>query len=185
MDVLAYDPDLVIVMENINDLTIPYRAALTGDAVDQNYLVRYGSKEMTGAIDQDDVVPIRVLRAVGNRLRPDPPREPLVGPVDVEPGAALFERNLKSITGIAAVHGVPLLLLLTMPLADSIWRKCVSGRVHRRIGGTGNSGFGWAVDLAMRRGGWWVVGRGYWPAGRQGCVFTNPKRQRGPASHPR
>jgi lysophospholipase L1-like esterase len=117
-DVLAYQPDLVIVMENINDLTIPYRAALSGEAVDQNYLVRYGRKEMTGAVDQDDVVPIRVLRALRNRLRPEPPRQPLSVPVDVTPGAALFERNLASIAGIAAVHGVPL-VLLTMPMADS------------------------------------------------------------------
>ena len=118
LDVLAYDPDLLIVMENINDLSVPYLAALTGARVDQNYLVSYGRKPLTGVVEQDDVIPIRVLRALRNQIRPDPPRQPLIGPVDVEPGAALFERNLTSTSAIAAVHGVQL-VLLTMPTADS------------------------------------------------------------------
>jgi len=119
MDVLAYDPDLVIVMDNVNDLTVNYVAEAAGVAVDPNYHVKYGRPEYTSIVGEADVVPSRLWNAIRARLRPgDKPQELHAEAGDISGGLAVFERNLRSMAAIARAHDVGL-IFLTMPVADS------------------------------------------------------------------
>jgi hypothetical protein len=119
-DIVEYEPDMVVVMHNINDLGVNYYALSTGGVVDHNYLVRYGRKSYTGTTDQDDVVLSRTLSAARSRLTraPGADTEWRHGDYDVDAGARIFGRNLHSIVLLAAGRGASV-VLLTMPVAAS------------------------------------------------------------------
>lgn len=119
-DVPSAQPDLLVVMHNINDLTVNYYAAISGRPVDPNYLVKYGRKEYTGVLNEDDVAASRLLRFVRGRLhRPVPPPPASTWRYDLAAGRAIFERNLRQIVALARSQGVPV-VLLTMPRSPSI-----------------------------------------------------------------
>lgn len=121
-DVLQYDPDVLLVMHNVNDLLVAYLAAREGVPVDGSYLVKYGRRELTRDIDDRDVVVSRLWRTLSGRLaalRAVPAERPVLdGSYDLAPAIALFERNLASIAAVARAHGVAP-LLLTMPVSRS------------------------------------------------------------------
>ena len=113
---VEHDPDMVLVMHAVNDLTVNYTAAALGREVDPHYLVKYGGKGYTGEIDAGDIVLSRVGRGIRNRLWPR--REASLPPpawaYDMERGVGFFSRNLRSIAHWAAAEGVEV-ALLTMP----------------------------------------------------------------------
>lgn len=114
--VLPCQPDLVLVMHNVNDLLVVYSAASLGLPVDPSYHVKYARKSLTGYLDESDVVISRLFAFVGDRwarLVPPPPRPPLQD-YDLEPGLRIFERNLRSTIAVARANGAEV-VLLTMP----------------------------------------------------------------------
>ena len=48
LDLLEYDPDLVLVMHAVNDLTVAYDAAHVGSEVDGHYAAKYSQPGFTG-----------------------------------------------------------------------------------------------------------------------------------------
>ena len=120
LDLLQYRPDMVLVMDHVNDLSVSYHAWRAGEPVDANYLVKYGRREATGVVAESDLVFSRVLHSAGARLADlvaRPPAEP-AAPAAIEPGRALFQRNLASQIAVAREHGVAI-VLITMPMASS------------------------------------------------------------------
>jgi lysophospholipase L1-like esterase len=122
-DLVQYRPDMILVMENINDLTVNYTASLRGKPLDANYLVKYGEKAYTGARSEEDVVISRLLRAVRARMpgvRDD--SAATWASQDVGTGRALFQRNLRSIAAVARAHGItPVLVTQPAAASDSLY----------------------------------------------------------------
>ena len=119
-DLLQYQPDMILVMHNINDLSVNYYAWHAGRPVDANYLVKYGQPAVTGVITDHDVVLLRVWHSVSARIadllrRPPPTLPPTY---DISLGLGFFKRNLADIVAVARAHGVAV-ALLTMPMCDS------------------------------------------------------------------
>ncbi len=123
LDVLQYQPDLVLVLHNINDLMVVYYAGSQGRPVDPNYKVKYTRKSLTGVIDDSDVVVSRLLAFIRGRLERLSPKAPIptLEHYDLETGRCIFERNLKSIVAVARAHGSEV-VLVTMPVARSTAR---------------------------------------------------------------
>jgi lysophospholipase L1-like esterase len=113
---VEHDPDMILVMHAVNDLTVNYAAAAQGREVDPHYLVKYGARGYTGEIDAGDVVLSRVVRGIRNRLWPrrEASLPPTAWAYDLERGVGFFSRNLRSIAHWAAAEGVEV-GLLTMP----------------------------------------------------------------------
>jgi len=118
LDVLPYAPNVVLLMQCLNDLVVVYAAGALDRPIDGSYHVRYGRKDRTGVIDDSDVVLWRsfdFVRSRLERLRASPPSPPLER-YDLEAGARLFRRNLESFAAVARVHGV-LPVFVTEPVA--------------------------------------------------------------------
>lgn len=119
-DLLRYEPDLVLVMHNVNDLTVNYYAAALGRPTDPNYLAKYGLKRFTAVVDESDVVVSRLWHSVRARARdlfePEPPGVP--DHYDLGPGLEVFRRNLRNLAALARANGCEI-LLLTMPVSRS------------------------------------------------------------------
>jgi len=116
LDVLPYQPDLVLVMHNVNDLLVVYSAATQGRPLDSSYHVKYAHKSLTGYKDESDVVVSRLVSFVRDRwarLFPPPPRPPLQD-YDLQAGLRIFERNLRSTIAVARANGAEV-VLVTMP----------------------------------------------------------------------
>lgn len=119
LDVLDYEPDFVIVMHNVNDLVVNYRAAIRGEPVDSHYLVAYGEKRMTGDVTEADIVISRLAHAVSRRLEAlRQPDEIVPEGYDISAGLVHFTRNLRTIEALTTSRGSEL-ILLTMPLCSS------------------------------------------------------------------
>lgn len=122
-DLVETQPDVVLIMHNINDLTVSYHAAIAGRPVDPNYLVKYGGKGYTGHVDESDVVVSRLAALVRSRLFRDDSNVilPEASMYDLSAGERLFRRNLTSLVRAVDANGaVP--VLLTMPRAnDDAW----------------------------------------------------------------
>jgi lysophospholipase L1-like esterase len=122
-DVLDYEPDVVLVMHNINDLTVNYRAAIAGLPVDGHYRVPFAQKAFTNDMDQGDIVLSRLWHSASLRLAG---RSDIVVPpqYDISTGLRYFKRNLVSLHALAQSSGSRL-VLLTMPVCDSevVYRK--------------------------------------------------------------
>jgi lysophospholipase L1-like esterase len=119
LDVLDYEPDIVIMMHNINDLTVNYYAARDGREVDPHYLAAFGRKSFTGDVDDSDVIVSRLANALYARWsewRQKP--TPLPDTYSIDRGLQYFRRNLRSIDALVADRGSQL-VLLTMPACDS------------------------------------------------------------------
>lgn len=129
LDLVDTDPDLVLIMHNINDLTVSYHAAAEGKAVDPNYLVKYGAKSYAGQVDESDVVVSRLASFLRASLLPTPspdvPSESWV--YDLGEGERLLRRNLGYIVqSVRASGATP--VLLTMPRSgDSRWVDLARG----------------------------------------------------------
>lgn len=123
-DVLDYDPDLVILMHNINDLVVNYYAAVLGLPMDGHYRTPYATKRFTWDVDDTDIVLFRLWHSLRARLS-GPPADAVV-PDDyrIDKGLAYFRRNLRNIHAVAASGGVEI-VLLTMPVCDaeSVYRE--------------------------------------------------------------
>ena len=115
-DVLRYEPDVVIVMHNLNDLTVNYFAARDGSSVDANYLVKYGRQTFIQQVEERDLIVSRLGYSIRRRLRQLFPRtDPSWSEdYDLAPGLALFRRNLRSLAAVARAHDSEL-VALTMP----------------------------------------------------------------------
>src|SRR5690606_12341729 len=106
LDVVDYQPDYVLVMHNINDLGATYDAAQLGEPLDPHYFVTVGQQRVTGDLSEDDIAMSRIGWGVRKRLEDLGGSEPaLVEEYDLEPGLRLFSRNLRSIHGVAGIHG--------------------------------------------------------------------------------
>ena len=130
-DILQYQPDMILVMHNINDLSVNYYAWQAGRPVDPNYLVKYGSREVTGVVTEDDIALSRVWHSIRARLR-DLLRGPQTTPASdysIDRGRVLFMRNLRNIVALARANGVAV-VLLTMPM-------CSDPAVYERTRGDG------------------------------------------------
>ena len=118
-DALEYEPDIVIVMHNINDLTVNYRAAIAGQPVDSHYRVAFTDKAFTGQLDDSDVVLSRVAQSMRSRwaawMQPD---KAVPDTYDITAGRRYFQRNLTNIQALVAARSA-VLTLLTMPLCES------------------------------------------------------------------
>jgi lysophospholipase L1-like esterase len=119
-DVPTFEPDYVLVMHNINDLTVTYYAAREGKPVDAHYRVKYAIDRYTGVIRENDVVLSRFWRLLRDRLERLLPDEPPPDPEDYDlaAGKAIFERNLLTLAALAKAHGIEP-IFLTMPFTDS------------------------------------------------------------------
>ena len=118
-DVLDYEPDIFVMMHNINDLIVNYYAALEGRDVDPHYRVAFGNKFYTGDIDEDDVVVSRFLNAVRSRWEELTQADKIVpSTYSIDKGLQYFQRNLGSIHAVVGDRGSQL-VLLTMPVCDS------------------------------------------------------------------
>lgn len=115
LDLVETQPDIVLIKHNINDLMVTYRAASLGQAIDPNYLVRYGRKRWTGYVDDSDIVVSRVVRAVQSRLRRN---DAVDGEVswqewryEIDSGKYFLRRNLRELVRSVKQSGaVPVLL---------------------------------------------------------------------------
>jgi lysophospholipase L1-like esterase len=118
-DILPYQPDLILVMDNINDLSVNYYAWHAGVPVDPNYQVKYGRRESTGVITGDDIVLWRVGHSVWVRVRDLMRRPPAPPATDyaIDRGRAFFTRNLRNIVALARANGVAV-MLVTTPMCD-------------------------------------------------------------------
>ena len=116
-DVLDYEPDMVLVMDNINDLTVNYHAALAGTPVDAHYLVKFGQKLYTFDLDEDDVIVSRLLQSIRSRLAGTDERT-VPADYDISRGLGFFKRNLANTDALVANAGART-VLLTMPACDS------------------------------------------------------------------
>lgn len=124
LDLVETNPDVVLIMHNINDLTVSYHAALADTVVDPSYLVKYGKKGYTGQVDGSDVVLSRLASLVRSRLlrtSSSPQALPEPSMYDLSAGARFFRRNLVSLVrAVEASGAVP--VLLTMPRSrDPAW----------------------------------------------------------------
>jgi lysophospholipase L1-like esterase len=120
MDVLQYQPDVVLVAHDINDLLVVYYAASLGRPVDANYNVKYDRKSLTSVIDDSDVVVSRLFALIRGRLEhaPPPAPAPALEQYDLETGRRIFERNLRSMVAVARAQGTEV-VFVTMPVARS------------------------------------------------------------------
>lgn len=118
-DLLQYHPDMIVVMHNINDLSVNYFAWHANEPVDANYRIKYGTRGYTGVVDQRDVVMSRVWHSASRRVADllAPPRATPSWDYSIDAGRALFKRNLANIVAVARANGVGV-ILLTMPLCD-------------------------------------------------------------------
>lgn len=130
-------PDMVLVLHNINDLTVTYRAAVRGLEVDPAYLVKYRAKGYTGEVDASDVVLLRTARAITNRFAsPSPPLlPPQAWEYDLQPGLRYFQRNLGLISDLVRGQGGEV-VFLTMPRSSDpeYHRASVAGALPGRAG---------------------------------------------------
>lgn len=119
-DVVEHEPDMIIVMHNINDLLVNYAAARATKAVDPHYKVPYGTKPYTGEISDDDIVLSRVVHSVTSRLKHwrDNASRQSIPDADISGGRAYFKRNLVHLVSLARSNGTAP-VLLTMPIAKS------------------------------------------------------------------
>ncbi len=122
LDVLQYEPDLVLVSDNVNDLRVVYAAANQGVPIDASYRVKYARKRYTGYLDESDVVVSRLVDSLRVHLaallpQNEKPRPPLEG-YDLAPGLAIFERNLRSIVAVARANGADV-VFVTLPASRS------------------------------------------------------------------
>jgi hypothetical protein len=116
--VLEYEPDMVLAMENINDLTVNYYAAIAGTPIDAHYRVKFGQDRFTADLDEDDVVLSRLLHSIRSRVVAHS-GEPIVpSEYDITRGLQLFQRNLANNHALVANRGATF-VLLTMPTCDS------------------------------------------------------------------
>ncbi len=120
LDLPQYEPDLVLVMHNVNDLLVVYSAASQDLPVDASYRVKYGRRIFTHVVDESDVVVSRLLALIRDRLERLRPREPrpVLERYDLEAGLRLFERNLRSLVTLARANGAEV-VLVTMPVHRS------------------------------------------------------------------
>lgn len=120
LDALQYQPDLVLVMHNINDLLVVYGAGAQEQPIDASYRIKYGRKSLTGTLDESDVVLSRLLVFLRERLERlrEAGQPPALERYDLEAGRSIFERNLRSLVAVARAHGAEV-VLVTMPLARS------------------------------------------------------------------
>jgi lysophospholipase L1-like esterase len=116
-DVMDYEPDMVLIMHNINDVAVSYDAARAGRPVDGHYHVRYAQKSFTGVLDNEDVVLSRLWFSFSSRVR-DLLAEPVprLEEYDLAPGRRIFKRNLTWMTAVAREGGAET-VLLTMPFS--------------------------------------------------------------------
>jgi lysophospholipase L1-like esterase len=131
-DVLDYAPDIVLVMHNINDLTVNYRAAVAGRAVDGHYRAVFVDKAFTNDLDESDIVLSRLWHSVSSRLAARPSDIVVPAEYDISKGLEYFRRNLRSIEALASARGSRP-VLLTMPV-------CSSPAVYSRVLETGHRG---------------------------------------------
>ena len=119
-DVVEHEPDMIIVMHNINDLLVNYFAARDQQEVDPHYKVLYGNKSYTGEIGNEDIVFSRVVHSVASRLKrwQNTSAKLTIPDSDISRGRAFFKRNLTNLVRLTRANGtVP--VLLTMPIAKS------------------------------------------------------------------
>lgn len=126
-DLVDTHPDIVLIMHNVNDLTVTYHAAARGVQIDPNYLVKYGIRDYTGEIDDSDIVFFRVGHALKSRLFPEAPT--LLSPerweYDRHVSEDLFRRNLRLLVHSIEDSGATP-VLLTMPRSsDREWLDLV------------------------------------------------------------
>lgn len=100
-------PDVIVVYHNINDLSANYFGGDTAPDYANKYLTNYylGYVHKTGPLgfllQQSRFLRFAVYRS--NLLRYAPDRDP---DTDYQRGAALFERNLRSLAAVAGAHKV-------------------------------------------------------------------------------
>jgi hypothetical protein len=125
-DILDYQPDLVIVMHNINDLVVNYYAAVAGQPVDGHYRAPYTSKRFTGDVDDSNVVLSRLAHSLRARLRGTPPDLEVPADYAIDRGLGHFRRNLRNMHAIATASGSAI-VFLTMPVceAEDAYRQVV------------------------------------------------------------
>ena len=119
-DVVEHEPDMIIVMHNINDLLVNYFAARDQQEVDPHYKVLYGNKSYTGEIGNEDIVFSRVVHSVASRLKrwQNTSAKLTIPDSDISRGRIFFKRNLTNLVRLTRANGtVP--VLLTMPIAKS------------------------------------------------------------------
>jgi hypothetical protein len=120
LDLAETKPDIVLVMHNINDLTVSYHSALAGQKIDPNYLVKYGTRGYTGQVDESDIVISRLVNMVRSRVfGPASSRRvfPDSASYDLPEAERIFRRNLVLlIQAIKSSGATP--VLLTMPRSD-------------------------------------------------------------------
>jgi lysophospholipase L1-like esterase len=118
-DIVEHAPDMIIVMHNINDLTVNYAAAASRRSVDPNYLVKYGEVGYTGTLRESDISLSRLWNAARARLlTKEGVSAARWGSYDLASGRRMFERNLKHIAAIARANGIAV-VFATMPSAAS------------------------------------------------------------------
>jgi lysophospholipase L1-like esterase len=117
--IVEFDPDLLLVMHNINDLDVTYFAARLGEPIDSNYAAKYSQRGFTGDVDDDDVVISRLAHSIAAHLAelraPGPTPLP---DYDLREGLRLFHRNLRNLILLARSNGTDV-VLLTMPVDRS------------------------------------------------------------------
>lgn len=119
-DIAEHEPDMIIIMHNINDLLVNYYAAKQNKQVDPHYKVAYGLKQYTGEIGEEDIVISRLFHSIGLRLKEwqQAHAKPQVPDSDISLGRKYFKRNLANLIILArARNATP--VLLTMPIAAS------------------------------------------------------------------
>jgi lysophospholipase L1-like esterase len=120
-DMLPFQPDLVLVMHNVNDLTVNYYAARFGKPVDPSYHVKFGIKSYTGVVDDGDVVLSRLWHSARVRLEMllhGVPSGAISDSFSIDDGLAAFRRNMRSIAAVGLAHGTDV-VFLTMPVSRS------------------------------------------------------------------
>lgn len=141
---LAFDlpdvqADIVLVMHNINDLTVAYYAIAEDTTVDGHYSVKYRQRRYTGIRGEDEVVRSRLVRLIASRLASENASSSIAHDSRrVAEGLAIFERNLRSIVAVARAHGItPVLMTMPFSREESHYRSMQAGNLRPGAVGVG------------------------------------------------
>lgn len=113
LDVLSWDPDIVILSHNFNDLTASYFPGFRPD-----YSHKFAHDYYVPGLDELLLKRSRLYRLADARLRrlaSFPIRRRSYGPTPPAPGQAVFERNLRSFVTLAQANRITV-ILGTQPL---------------------------------------------------------------------
>jgi hypothetical protein len=110
LDVLSWDPDIVILSHNVNDLHASFFDDFTPD-----YANKYGHEYYNMTLSRYLCSSLRLCRTITSRIEKSklltyPPRRKSYGPMPLQDAQDVFRRNLTSFATLAKSNGIEVIL---------------------------------------------------------------------------